>query len=264
MYLILYAFLITVPLLHVSILKDRSTKAETYFAGICTPSIQFESKASDNSDCLVCQKRDQVVIDENIKRNARVRVADSLTMTRRRPPRSDSNWIYLLILLLWLVLPIKTGVVHSYADKQRYDGWYNNLAHPDWGSIDSRLIRKMPAAYSDGVYMLAGQDRPSPRKLSQLFMQGDDGLPSVKNRTALFAFFGQLVTSEIIMASESGCPIEYHRIDVDKCDPVFDKECQGNKYIPFRRADYDRQTGRSPNSPREQVADKQSDELDRW
>ena len=64
---------------------------------------------------------------------------------------------------------------------------------------------------------------------------------------------GQLVTSEIIMASESGCPIEYHRIDVDKCDPVFDKECQGNKYIPFRRADYDRQTGRSPNSPREQV-----------
>lgn len=57
--------------------------------------------------------------------------------------------------------------------------------------IDSRLIRKMPAAYSDGVYMLAGQDRPSPRKLSQLFMQGDDGLPSVKNRTALFAFFGE-------------------------------------------------------------------------
>lgn len=64
---------------------------------------------------------------------------------------------------------------------------------------------------------------------------------------------GQLITSEIIMASESGCPIEFHRIDVDKCDPVFDKECQGNKYIPFLRADYDRQTGRSPNSPREQV-----------
>lgn len=27
------------------------------------------------------------------------------------------------------------GVAYSYADKQRYDGWYNNLAHPDWGSI---------------------------------------------------------------------------------------------------------------------------------
>ena len=55
------------------------------------------------------------------------------------------------------------------------------------------------------------------------------------------------------MASESGCPIEFHRIDVEKCDPVFDKDCQGNKYIPFLRADYDRRTGHSPNSPREQV-----------
>lgn len=109
--LVLYVFLIIVPLLHVSILTDRSTKAETYFAGICIPSIEFESKALDNSDCLVCQKRDQVVINENIKRNARVRVADSLTMTRRRPPRSDSNWIYLLIWLLWIVLPIKTGTM---------------------------------------------------------------------------------------------------------------------------------------------------------
>lgn len=58
-------------------------------------------------------------------------------------------------------------------------------------SVDSKLIRKVPAAYSDGVYAMAGQDRPSPRKLSDLFMQGDDGLPSVKNRTALFAFFGE-------------------------------------------------------------------------
>ena len=22
----------------------------------------------------------------------------------------------------------------AFAEKQRYDGWYNNLAHPDWGS----------------------------------------------------------------------------------------------------------------------------------
>ncbi|XP_058806177.1 dual oxidase isoform X1 [Phymastichus coffea] len=146
-----------------------------------------------------------------------------------------------------------TGAFSGHVEKQRYDGWYNNLAHPDWGSVDSRLIRKAPAAYNDGVYMMAGQDRPSPRKLSDLFMQGEDGLPSVNNRTALFAFFGQLVTSEIIMGSESGCPIEFHRIDVDKCDAVFDKDCQGDKFIPFLRADYDRQTGRSPNSPREQI-----------
>lgn len=29
------------------------------------------------------------------------------------------------------------------------------------------------------------------------------------------------------MASESGCPIEYHAIKIDKCDPMFDPNCKG-------------------------------------
>ncbi|XP_044015108.1 dual oxidase isoform X1 [Aphidius gifuensis] len=159
----------------------------------------------------------------------------------------------LIYTVIELILFGVTDCFGGYTVKQRYDGWYNNLAHPDWGSVDTTLIRKVPSQYADGVYMMSGQDRISARKLSELFMQGDDGTASVKNRTALFAFFGQLVTSEIIMASESGCPIEFHRIEVDKCDKIFDKNCQGNKYIPFRRADYDRNTGHSPNSPREQI-----------
>lgn len=61
------------------------------------------------------------------------------------------------------------------------------------------------------------------------------------------------MTGEIVMASESGCPIEHHRIPVDKCDHMYDPECQGAKYMPFLRAAYDRATGQSPNSPREQV-----------
>jgi len=52
------------------------------------------------------------------------------------------------------------------------------------------MTRKTPATYSDGVYMMSGQDRPSPRKLSSLFMKGSEGLPSLKNRTAILAFFG--------------------------------------------------------------------------
>jgi len=56
--------------------------------------------------------------------------------------------------------------------------------------IDSHMTRKTPASYSDGVYMMSGQDRPSPRKLSSLFMKGSDGLSSLKNRTAILAFFG--------------------------------------------------------------------------
>ena len=40
--------------------------------------------------------------------------------------------------------------------------------------------------------MMAGSDRPNPRKLSQAFMKGVDGLGSLRNRTALLAFFGQV------------------------------------------------------------------------
>jgi dual oxidase len=160
-------------------------------------------------------------------------------------------------------------------EKQRYDGWFNNMAHPDWGSVgealsssshlrflttsdipDSRLSRRTPAAYADGVYMMAGPDRPSPRKLSQVFMKGDDGMGSARNRTALLAFFGQVVTADILMASENGCPLEIHSIEIDKCDEMYDQDCQGVTYMPFYRAKYDPQTGQSPNSPREQVRNK--------
>ncbi|CAL4074334.1 unnamed protein product [Meganyctiphanes norvegica] len=138
-------------------------------------------------------------------------------------------------------------------EKQRYDGWYNNLAHPTWGAAESRLTRKTPASYADGVYMLAGQDRPSPRKLSARFMNGADGMPSQSGRTALLAFFGQVVSFEILQASEPGCPIEMHNIEIDKCDTTYDANCSGPLNMPFQRSGYDVSTGQSPNNPREQL-----------
>lgn len=39
--------------------------------------------------------------------------------------------------------------------------------------------------------MMAGEDRPSPRYLSQVVMKGEDGLPSNRNLTTIFAFFGE-------------------------------------------------------------------------
>ncbi|XP_013772431.1 dual oxidase-like [Limulus polyphemus] len=147
----------------------------------------------------------------------------------------------------------RTKERYAFSERQRFDGWYNNLAHPDWGSIESQLVRKTPPSYSDGVYMIAGRDRPSPRAVSQSVFKGDDGIPSERNLTALFSFFGQVVSSEILMAGEPGCPIEFHKIKIDKCDDMYDKECQGGRYMPFHRALYDSKTGQSPNSPREQI-----------
>lgn len=63
---------------------------------------------------------------------------------------------------------------------------------------ESQLTRKAPPSYADGVYMLAGEDRPSPRLLSQALMKGDDGLPSARNLTTLFAFFGKLPQKKFV------------------------------------------------------------------
>lgn len=72
---------------------------------------------------------------------------------------------------------------------------------------------------------------------------------------SLFSEFpGQMVSSEILMASESGCPIEMHKIEIAKCDEMFDRDCKGGRKMPFHRAVYDSSTGQSPNLPREQVS----------
>ena len=67
----------------------------------------------------------------------------------------------------------------------------------------------------------------------------------------------QVVTSEILMASEIGnmqsCPIEVTKIPISQCDDNFDKECKGESTMPFYRSMYDTNTGKNPNSPREQV-----------
>ena len=66
---------------------------------------------------------------------------------------------------------------------------------PSFPFPDSQLTRKAPASYADGVYTMNGGNRPSPRTLSQAFMKGEDGLSSIKNRTAMLTFFGKTICS---------------------------------------------------------------------
>ena len=63
------------------------------------------------------------------------------------------------------------------------------------------------------------------------------------------------MTAEILMASQTGCPLEIHKIAIEQCDEMYDADCKGGDtlYMPFYRATYDSRTGQSPNSPREQV-----------
>ncbi|PAV57045.1 hypothetical protein WR25_26113 [Diploscapter pachys] len=104
---------------------------------------------------------------------------------------------------------------------QRYDGWYNNLANPDWGTAGSRLHRDAPSNYKDGVYMM-NNSLPSARIISDLVFKGPSGIPNKRNMTTMLAFFSQVVAYEIMASTSVGCPLEIEKIPVPRCDPVFD------------------------------------------
>lgn len=58
-----------------------------------------------------------------------------------------------------------------------------------------------------------GEGRPSPRTLSQAFMKGEDGLGSLKNRTALSAFFGKFYFKVHLNPFQSRYLLEPHKTD---------------------------------------------------
>lgn len=95
----------------------------------------------------------------------------------------------LLLFIIWLITFISFFVFVLLFFVQLFSYFF--FLSTQFIYIESHLTRKAPPSYSDGVYMMAGEDRPSPRELSQALMKGDDGVASSRNLTALFAFFGK-------------------------------------------------------------------------
>jgi len=57
-------------------------------------------------------------------------------------------------------------------------------------SGESIVYRTLPV-YSDLTYQLSAKDsRPNPRVISNTVLSGPSGLPSYRNHTVLFAYFG--------------------------------------------------------------------------
>ena len=51
-----------------------------------------------------------------------------------------------------------------------------------------------------------------------------------------YFFSLQVVSAEILMASEPGCPIEMHKIPITSGDEMYDQEETGDRFMPFHRA----------------------------
>uniref|UniRef100_H2ZL35 NAD(P)H oxidase (H2O2-forming) n=1 Tax=Ciona savignyi TaxID=51511 RepID=H2ZL35_CIOSA len=129
-----------------------------------------------------------------------------------------------------------------------FNGWYNNRANPALGVPDSSITRRLPAHYSDGVFLPSGLERPNVRSISNTIMAGPSGLPSQNNKTALFLYFGEHVMQDILDTTRPGCPPEYFNVQLNN-DATFDVS-----EMPYERSRYQTSnSGYSPNHPREQV-----------
>ncbi|KAL3836846.1 hypothetical protein ACJMK2_022259 [Sinanodonta woodiana] len=158
------------------------------------------------------------------------------------------------IIIIFLLISTCVRTVAGYGS-QRFDGYYNNINQPILGGSGRPLEQNCSTYYADHTYQPAGSDRPSARLISEeLFYQPpSSSVPSSRNFTAMFAFFSQLVALEMIDTDETTCPVELIKIVVPKCDKEFDPECSGDKYLPYERVVYDKNTGQSPNAPRKQL-----------
>ncbi|XP_063782342.1 dual oxidase 2-like [Pseudophryne corroboree] len=160
------------------------------------------------------------------------------------------TWKFFLLFLTNLCIDAQLTVNW---EVQRYDGWYNNLANHNIGSKGSKLLRLIEASYSDGVYQVAKSELPNPREISNVVMNGESGSPSPRNITVMAVYFGYQVLSEIVATKMPACPAEFLNIDIPTGDPVFDPENKSNVVLPWQRTQWAPDTGKSPNSPREQI-----------
>ncbi|XP_058854807.1 dual oxidase 1-like isoform X2 [Acipenser ruthenus] len=166
--------------------------------------------------------------------------------------RGNISFARVVCLILSMLYPAAPQANINW-EVQRYDGWYNNLAHHSRGSTDSPLMRLLPANYADGVYEAMQEPQlPNPRRISNAVTKGPSGIPSSNNRTVLSVFFGYHVVFEILDARRPGCPPEFLNIQVPQGDPVFDPSNTGKVYLPFQRSQWSKETGKSPNNPRAQ------------
>eukprot|EP00049_Salpingoeca_infusionum_P017437 m.352947 g.352947 ORF g.352947 m.352947 type:complete len:1560 (-) comp16652_c0_seq1:288-4967(-) len=144
-----------------------------------------------------------------------------------------------------------TSVPEPSLEYQSFDGFFNNIAHPELGAADIAMLRILPPAYSDATYL--PREGPNPLTISRRVMAGESGLPSYRNRTVFFVHYGQQVVEEILDAQRPPCIPEYVNIELEEGEEQYKAYTQG--FIPLRRARYDFSTGWAPSVPREQLTE---------
>jgi peroxidase len=134
---------------------------------------------------------------------------------------------------------------------QSFDGTGNNAANPDWGTPGSNFLRKAEVDYADGISSPSGEDRPSPRAISNAVAAETEETLNERQLTAMIYAWGQFLDHDIDLTN-SASPAESFNISVPTGDLYFDPSSTGSKLIPLSRSQYDPATGTDADNPRQQ------------
>jgi hypothetical protein len=138
--------------------------------------------------------------------------------------------------------------------ERTFDGTCNNLTHPEWGSTNVALLRKVPVAYADGISapVVGSPPRPSPRVISNAVSAQADKVFDDRFMAAMVYAFGQFIDHDLDLTTPAASPPEPFDIPVPKCDVFFDPDCTGTQVINFNRSNAVPGTGTGLDNPREQ------------
>lgn len=124
------------------------------------------------------------------------------------------------------------------------NGEGNNLKVPQWGMAGAQLQRFAEAAYEDGMSLMAGEDRPSPRMVSNLVSRQPVFMESARGLSDMMWCWGQFLDHDITLVQSS--PDEFIPVMVDEGDAMA-------PMIPVMRSLSDPETGDSLENPRQQM-----------
>ncbi len=142
-------------------------------------------------------------------------------------------------------IALASGAALADGDDRTFDGWGNNIDHPDWGSTLANLGRMMGPDYADGVSVMGGVDRPSPRAVTNAFHQGRSPIWSKRVLTSMVFHWGQFIDHDIDLTTDTSGESSPIAIPAD------DGWMTPGGSIPFVRSAYDPATGTGPGVPRQ-------------
>ena len=146
--------------------------------------------------------------------------------TRRRPPTPEA-------------LPAQGGRALEFPTSYRsVDGTGNHERQPDRGSVGVALLRRTAVRYADGTSEPGGQNRPSPRAISNACAAQEEARPNRLRASDYLWQWGQFVDHDIDL-THAADPAEALDIAVPAGDPYFDPENTGTQVIAMDRSDYE-------------------------